>query len=182
MSIEVPPEVAVDEIRVGGRVRDPKARVGKVRRPSSPPTSTTASTTTRNTSSSATSPQSAPTIDDVADLLDDNSPSSVVRIALDEMLLDVIAQVKHDLATGNPKVRQQLAKTFLPSIMNMASKETKDTDTELDDLRAQMNDLHQQMFDAPPAQYEPASTHVPDEDELPEGGLPSIDPETGDVT
>lgn len=171
MTIEVPPEVAVDEIRVG------RVRVGKVRRPSSPPNDNTR-TSTPSTTSSSTTP---PTLDDVTELLDDASPSSVVRIALDEMLLDVIAQVKHDLATGNPKVRQQLAKTFLPSIMNMASKETKDTDTELDDLRAQMNDLHAQMFSAPPTQYEPASTHVPDEDDLPEGGLPSIDPETGDV-
>lgn len=122
--------------------------------------------------------RSAPptSIDPLATLLsptDDPSLSFVVRAALDELLLNVIQQLQHDLNHGPATTKSKIASQFLPRIMRALDKEEDTTDKELEKLREEMERLNHEMLYGEPKLYV-ASSQTPDSDDL-----PIVDPQTG---
>lgn len=100
--------------------------------------------------------------------------SFVVRDALDDLLLNVIKQLQHDLNHGPAAVRSKIASQFLPRIMKTLDKEEQEDQTALDQLREEMERLNQEMLHGDPRLYQPLNTATPDDDDL-----PMVDPETG---
>lgn len=103
----------------------------------------------------------------------DESLSFVVRAALDDLLLNVINQLQHDLNHGPAQTRSKIASQFLPRIMRALDKEEDNSDKELERLREEMERLNQEMLYGEPKLYV-ASSQTPDSDDL-----PIVDPQTG---
>lgn len=161
----IPEDVAVAEYNVRARVGGsattaPSNRPGNV---SEPPTS------------SATSSSDSTPLDPLALLTaDDPSLSFVVRAALDDLLLNVIQQLQHDLNHGPATTRSKIASQFLPRIMRALDKEEDEGDKELEKLREEMEKLNYEMLHGEPKLYVATGTQTPDSDDL-----PIVDPTTG---
>lgn len=106
-------------------------------------------------------------------LAPDESLSFVVRAALDDLLLNVIQQLQHDLNHGPAATRSKIAGQFLPRIMRALDKEEDSTDRELEKLREEMEKLNHEMLYGEPKLYV-ANSQTPDSDDL-----PIVDPQTG---
>jgi len=104
---------------------------------------------------------------------EDPSLSFVVRAALDDLLLNVIQQLQHDLNHGPATTRSKIASQFLPRIMRALDKEEDQGDKELERLREEMERLNHEMLHGEPKLYV-ASSQTPDSDDL-----PIVDPTTG---
>jgi len=121
-----------------------------------------------------TTPQDSTPLDPLALLTsEDPSLSFVVRAALDDLLLNVIQQLQHDLNHGPATTRSKIASQFLPRIMRALDKEEDQGDKELERLREEMERLNHEMLHGEPKLYV-ASSQTPDSDDL-----PIVDPTTG---
>lgn len=128
------------------------------------------------TTTSTTSPIT-PTPDDIDTLLDEPSTSHVVREALDGLLVNVIKQLEFDLTHGPQATKSKIAGQFLPRIMKTLDKEDAEDQTQLAELRAEMQRLNEEMLTGEPVLYQSSSPHVsttPDSEDL-----PVVDEETG---
>lgn len=124
--------------------------------------------------STPTTPPSSTPVDPLALLTsEDPSLSFVVRAALDDLLLNVIQQLQHDLNHGPATTRSKIASQFLPRIMRALDKEEDQGDKELERLREEMERLNHEMLHGEPKLYV-ASSQTPDSDDL-----PIVDPTTG---
>ena len=122
-----------------------------------------------------TTPQDSTPLDPLALLTaDDPSLSFVVRAALDDLLLNVIQQLQHDLNHGPATTRSKIASQFLPRIMRALDKEEDEGDKELEKLREEMEKLNYEMLHGEPKLYVATGTQTPDSDDL-----PIVDPTTG---
>lgn len=106
---------------------------------------------------------------------EDTSLSFVVRAALDDLLLNVIQQLQHDLNHGPAQTRSKIASQFLPRIMRQLDREEESADTELEKLREEMERLNHEMLHGEPKLYVAGGAgNTPDSDDL-----PIVDPTTG---
>ena len=101
---------------------------------------------------------------------EDGSTSTVVRDAVDNLLLNVIKQLQHDLLHGPAQTRSKIASQFLPRIMRLLDKEEAEDQTAFEELRAEMERLNHELLHGEPVLYTPLSPHAPatpDGDDLP---------------
>ena len=98
---------------------------------------------------------------------DDSQVSTVVREAVDSLLLNVIKQLQHDLTHGPAQTRSKIATQFLPRIMRLLDKEEAEDKSQLEELREEMNRLNHELLHGEPRLYTPLSTATPDDEDLP---------------
>ena len=171
--MEVPPHVGEVEYTTPARI--PAHRLSRPQRradriPTPPPTPPTSSSPLSiPIPRSLTTPQSL-----VRDLIsgqgaagDDDGVSTVVREAVDNLLLNVVKQLQHDLLHGPAQTRSKIASQFLPRIMRLLDKEEAEDQSQLEELRIEMQRLNEEMLNGEPRLYTPVSTATPDSDDLP---------------
>ena len=98
---------------------------------------------------------------------DGDEVSTVVRDAIDNLLLNVVRQLQHDLLHGPAQTRSKIASQFLPRIMRLLDKEEAEDQTALEELRGEMERLNHELLHGDPVLYTPLSTATPDDTDLP---------------
>lgn len=182
MHVELPEDLTRDEASTPGRV--PLTRRSTPYRPRlaslpDPEPDPTPLPTNARVAGQSTTPAPTPTPSssfDIDNLITETGLSSVVKTELEELMLGVVAQVRHDLFNGNASTRSQIAKQFLPSLVKAMNKEEESEEDGVEALRAQMDQLHHQVLHSEPKLYPPASAQAPDSETL-----PYQNPETGEV-